>query len=740
MKNQTLAISEHRYCGGAEGKLIKPTLHVSVSSVYNSYDHLLIATAGLRYRISSPFGFQHLTHTNREQFTASRDTSTNKSAGDFDERASQSPVKDASALHFNNFSSESLAAHGQQSPSGLSFRSPPQSPRRVNDLQQSASISQERGLGPVLRMSRSVESFSQPGVSLRNHRHSQSVVAPPRLSSLHPLVPINDAAEGSPHDGRRTSPGIPHSKRESGVWDYFSLETAPNRGDSSYVGHALTTPDETAIQAMTPPLFTPSLDCVAEEPERFIRPRPAPQPPTSPKYTSFDSSIFHNPRSPVSRRRLRGDSHLSPKSLNQKASVSRPTSQSSETLGCSDLVRRESYRRARDSHRQSNTWRVHEESWEDDIDYAYEHAMEADCDFEWDCASVEDLSEGKQIHPPETLHTERQIAPVTRQSSAALQAAFEPSLQHQTRDFRASLLYPMDTNVPDLEPTSATSSSTSGTGLTTPHDSFNRMTTTTGFSEGFLLSPSLLVPQEYKNDGGHSYEDLLNEYEDSERHFPLLDPRYSATSSARSRRSSYDSSLMSSAQSSAMWNSPVRRSASSAGSVPELVPSRRSRRDVTFSLVIDHLGDSAVALSHLDEEKEDSDITPPGHLLGNRTFFPADDAAEEHTTDGNSVVDELRASMEQARRGSQCTERSPVESETKLSLPLTRDNSQRSQRSFGRQHKQTRSDGAAKVLGTTSIASEGPLRKSRSRAATASQPARSPMLSLFPAPPRNYRS
>lgn len=340
-----------------------------------------------------------------------------------------------------------------------------------------------------------------------------------------------------------------------------------------------------------------------------------------------------------------------------------------------------------------------EESWEEDIDYIYDNALEADCDLEWDRVSDVDVEEKLQPSFDQTYRHGRRASSSVEPLSRGLEPAFEPT----TRDFRVSLLVP---NVPDLVPTSATSVSTPGTGLTTPCDPFQGRSA--GQLEGFMVSPSLLVPQEYKDDQEHMYEEMLNAYDDSDRHFPMLDPRHSATSSARSRRSSYDSSLMSSIQS-GLWSSPVRRSASSAGSVPDLVPSRRTtRRDLSFSLVVDQLSDSVASLSHLDEEKEDEDITPPGRTLGNRTFFPSADESEELPSDTIDIGEKLKASLELARHSSRGSRHSQA------------------------RHKPARSDGAANLL---AAASDLPT-KPRRRAATASHASRSPLLNLFPTPPQ----
>tara|TARA_R110002003_G_scaffold48_51_gene4322 strand:+ start:6384 stop:6836 length:453 start_codon:yes stop_codon:yes gene_type:complete len=143
------------------------------------------------------------------------------------------------------------------------------------------------------------------------------------------------------------------------------------------------------------------------------------------------------------------------------------------------------------------------------------------------------------------------------------------------------------------------------------------------------------------------------------------------------------------------------------------------------------MSESVASLSHLDEEKEDDDVTPPGRVLENRTFFPSDDEEKDPVAQETSIEEELRTSLELARRGSQRVERGQ-----EPSSDVARNNSQRSTYAPSRHRKQAMSDGAAKLLTQTSSTSDVQQKKPRNRAAT-TQTARSPLLSLFPAPPRN---
>jgi hypothetical protein len=160
----------------------------------------------VKHRISSPFGFQHLTHTDRQHFATFEQTSGDRSA-----RTSQKSTQDAAGvivneLHFSNFSSDNLATREHRLPS--------QSPQ----LQQSGITVQEQSTRPSLRLTRSVESFSQPGVNARTHRPSQSVLVPPRQSSLSQRKPVHTADRLHPEDLVR------NANRVSGIRSPLALQ------------------------------------------------------------------------------------------------------------------------------------------------------------------------------------------------------------------------------------------------------------------------------------------------------------------------------------------------------------------------------------------------------------------------------------------------------------------------------------------------------------------------------------
>lgn len=601
----------------------------------------------------------------------------------------------------------------RRSTSAMELRPPPDFIDHVVDAQGLTEDSEDANRSS-LRQSRSVESFSRPGINPHMHRHTQSATnPPPRVSSRHAAASSISTADLT----------ITRSNRESGVWENLAPLSPVHTGgllpsmaeEPDYMGHALTTPDDSAIHPMTP-AFSPALEDVAEDAGEelglFVSPRPAPLPPNkspkspqSPTYGSFS----YKQRSPISRSHGRKDSLVLPKQLNIQ-NTARPMSQMSDTLVSPGLTRRHSIRKPIGNRRKSNTWRVSEESWEDDIDYIYDNALEAECELDWESPSsggtAETQSYGRQDHG--------RLSAMTSSSSAVPSPTVdeEPPL---SPGFCSSLLVPNMNSVPDLEPRSANSSSTMDTHVHTPSDYFTpHGFPPTAIAEGgrFSFAPSLLGPQDFKDQTHREelYDNLLADYEGLDKHFPLLEPARSIASSTRSSHvrtskcSSYDSSLMSSGHGSGSWTAGIRRSDSSAGSLPELVHSSQNTRQ-DFSMVVDKLAEEVGSFTTQDKDDvEDDDVTPPGHTSQERTFFASDDEQED-------------------------SPKATLDAEMKDSLELARQGSNRSATRAKTNHKYASSDGVAKLRAPNTTAV-------RTRAGSVPQKSRGQYLSLFPAPPK----
>ncbi|KAL5388988.1 hypothetical protein DPSP01_002692 [Paraphaeosphaeria sporulosa] len=664
----------------------------------------------LKSLISNPFDFQHLTHTNRQHFAALEEATENELAAGFRAvRASQAPCRDLNGiktqdlLHSSNCSEEDLTNTERRSISAMELRPPPDFIDHVIESQEPAA-SPESSVRPPLRQTRSVESFSRPVVNARTHRHTQSANPPPRGSSRNPAAS---------HDAQDTV--TMRTNRQSGVWDNAAPLSPTRMGgllptmaeEPDCVGHALTTPDDSAIHPFTPP-FSPALEDVAEEPERFVSPRPAPLPPNkspkSPRSPSHGSFSFSQ-RSPVAKTHARRDSHVLPNQLNIQT-IARPVAQMSEAHVSPGLSRKNSIRKPSNAQRKSNTWKVIEESWEDDIDYIYDNALEAECELDWDGNNQDrNRAPGQQAH--------RQATAIPSNPSAVSTPVLEdePPLTPGlfASNFRASLLVPNMNNVPELEPRSAVSSST--TSVQTPSDYFNPQGPF-GEAGRFSFTPSVLGSAECKDQIPREdmYDNLLADYEGSDKHFPLLEPTRSVASSTRSShvrtsKSSYDSSVMSNGHGSGSWTAGIRRSAGSAGSLPELVHSSRAPRQ-DLSPVVDQISEDMGSFAFQDENDEDDEATPPGRSPQGRTFFASSDEYEPANFAQTTLDAEMKDSLELALQGSTG---SSSQSRT--------------------HHKYASSDGAAKLLASNSTA--------RTRAGSVPQKSRGQYLSLFPTPPKH---
>ncbi len=492
--------------------------------------------------------------------------------------------------------------------------------------------------------------------------------------------------------------------------------------ESDFVGHALTTPDNSAIHAVTPP-FSPGLEDVAEEPtEKYVHPRRAPSPPDMALYKSesptFDSFSFSSPQSPVARSRSYRVSYSSPTREGSLKSYKHPianTQELSMSPTLPSLVRRPSVRKPSASSRKFSNCRDVEESWEDEIDYIYDNALEADCDHDWDNNGQSAVQKNKEStsKSSQTVRTSYFARPCSSiyEEDMAAEYQYYPSSLHLSPYVRKI------SSIPELEPRSAVSSSTAESGVRTPSDIFippNTRKASLGEAIGFALTPSLLVPQDFKEEVARNtmYSDILAEYEDSSSHFPFFDATCSTATSARSsrlqssQRSSNDSSLMSGEQPSESWFG-ARQSGGSSGSLPELVhSSRHARRNL--DTMIDRLSEQVASLSAIDDDEE---AITQSYVSPGCTFLASDDEG------ATSTEDVMKNSLELVRQGSTHSARIPHYTHTYAS-----------------------SDGAAKML--TQPASQAPERQplttSRSRAASSSQVqrgARNQQFSLFPSPP-----
>jgi hypothetical protein len=533
-----------------------------------------------KHNISGPFNFQHLTHTRQEQLPNLDRASRSELLTKFSVITnSQTPVHGqlkgirAEDLHFENFSSEDLNA-GSEAPlePNTRPRTSPQRPR--NTLKKVPS--------PTLTHARSHESLR---------------TTPPRP----PRSPLTCPPPPPPRTSSRTA---------STLWDVFDpIGTTSLERPQTVSGFRKPT-------AFHLPISPPRPITRSEEPQDFI----VNAPPTSPRVPDTESwpllpGTFENnfPLADVpeeeemyaaSRRsrisatsadlrhsrsvpdfsiRHSGIEHAMPIIVRPQTP---PSQQPAIGLAISPV---------------KPIIQLTHESWEDDIDYCYEHAAEANCDYEWDrCSAEEELHDESTNSSEATIHEQNVVSePGSPKTKVSI-----PTSDVDARRFRPSLLVPSTMDVPELSPMS--SSSVDSPELRTPGllrpGHFRSASHASSFKEshGFNLSPTLLIPTDFSTqmDQEALYDELFANDQDRDAsiqhydHYPISPVEGpSSTSSYRSsgfsrasngasisKSNSHESVvLLSRAASVALQH----RSISSSSSLPDLVRSysMRSKRD-----------------------------------------------------------------------------------------------------------------------------------------------------------------
>lgn len=350
----------------------------------------------LRRHISEPYNFQHLTHTHANQFQALQKTSHSELVSEFSAiRASQIPCRDlqgikAESLQPNTVSPEDKS--GSSSPvRSHHASSPPLSP--LGPLKHEIRrLGSQADMGSI-PYTRAVENFSQPSPKSYKPRPSP-ITPPPRISSRHPGSEVSsDDYEplGSPSADR-------HRTGNGSFVDAFALtkvstpstilEMEDELYDYSTTPHAVSTPDQTALTLKPLPFGNVEKD-LPELPEEIAAEKiNVPSLPPS----AFRPSLRHAKSFPstksLSRRWSRTSPRVSPDGLISPLMDGPPLAES--VIPSIDHPLDDIPFRPRLSRRISSGLAKFDECWEEDIDFCYEHAAEADSDFDWGRVLSED--------------------------------------------------------------------------------------------------------------------------------------------------------------------------------------------------------------------------------------------------------------------------------------------------------------------------------------------------------------
>lgn len=498
--------------------------------------------AGARkIQISGPYNFQHLTHSQNDGIDNCEDTMIDLSDPRYARRPTDPFPKGLRPddMHFINFSSESLSniqedpsvgGHVRknselQAPQTRQHRYSPPAP--IRPLPKRA-LSEEQMRGPPPRPPRSPIGMSW----------NTPVVPPPRLSSrapareeeLDPLErPMTNSSSRQPQPFL-LSPAPPMPEPPATAQGLISDFHGPDDVVEQQIGsHAITTPDD-AAWPLTANVLT-SLPDVPEEEEGSRQ--------DCTSLTSNNSSLRGSISAPLLRQRPQ-----------PPAPGQGNPSNASETLGKFDMLAAQRLMQGSIDEDAS----VYEDSlnWEDDIDYCYEHAAEADFDYAWERPSCdmrrgddEDAQSPKTTKPNPSRNSGGlpgghlflrnkfdvpALSPASQTSLASSQGAITPTLQQGAVTSNFSL--------PRRD-----SSTLAGRG----HSRVPSRVAAFKESQGFI-SPSLLIPNDYHQQMLLHESEFREEDEDDEAMYlshgtSFLDPADFKSANARASSSTTHSAL-----------------------------------------------------------------------------------------------------------------------------------------------------------------------------------------------------
>jgi hypothetical protein len=537
-------MTDNEYNDSSKG-LRRGAHNASASSLDESFKH----------NISGPYDFRHVTHTRHEQLPNIHRVSRLELAAEFSAiRASQPPSSGklkgikAEDLQLDNFSAE---ASGTSTPDGLEMRSPESHQQPWEGVRHAAADAERQFNSP--------EKLRKPPP--RPPRSPTMPCPPPRMSSRTDSM-IYDSIANVSMDRPETISGFRKSKA-------FHLPIAPPRplmrsDMSEDIAQVVKSPPrspEPEAWPLASPFESVQLADVPEEEEHVSaarRSRVSTELRSSKSVPALSAQMFAGRRG----------------SIFHETAIPRSRGPKDEKMGVALSPSRP-------------TVELTHDSWEDDIDYCYEHEAEADCDYKWETTSLD----GAALDSPTIPHNT-----TSSDSKTTIKVSTTPNL-----------VTPAATEAPLLSPLSNTSIDSPG--VTTPALPRPNLTRNhsneSSFKEshGFTLSPSLLIPTDYSSqiDQDALYDELLfndqdhqhalhaqhqfDTYRISAEGNPSSSASYRSSNWSRasasttlSKSSSHESVvILSRAASIALQHRSISSTAS--GSVPDLVHSSKAKRD-----------------------------------------------------------------------------------------------------------------------------------------------------------------
>ncbi|MCJ1392516.1 hypothetical protein MMC18_005384 [Xylographa bjoerkii] len=581
----------------------------------SDYEHML------KHSISGPYNFQHLTHTGAHQAKALQSASEHELVTEFSAiRASQAPRSELKGIKAD-YLEERKHSMWIDSPKTISDSNSMASTSPTRSRHQWSESSRFNGTkNQNIRYSKSTDSFTR-AVSRSFNSPTPPLSPPPRRSSRMAMtLPITDPLPLQESPTTPTFGADSHVAYSSTFPDSYASAKETNATDNgefnfdlTAIAQAVTTLDDTAYVLGSGQRGSPvtGLADVPEEDEGSSRFRSSAnsRPPTanSIRHTkSFPTAEFLSTKPSSNLPRIQSDTLMS--THGDWGTTSDPT------LPVFDEQPQDIPIRPRMSRRISTDIKGLDTSWEDDIDFCYEHAAEADSAFDWQNVSRKELDLMSNIthrggggntsnrgHISDLPLSPR--AELTNGTETPQALSERPSSYFSTfhSSSRPMTLMSEATSASG----SALSSSVSMPGAITPAEPafVSQAVTVPRTSSGtmmFPLSPSLLIPSEYISRVTHeeTFHQKFSDRDSSKASSPTYNLKsfnteathhYSASITASPLRkcSSQDSTLPLGLSS----DGSLHYTSSSVGSLPDLVHSRTSHEKGMFAAesLADHI-------------------------------------------------------------------------------------------------------------------------------------------------------
>ncbi|KAI2471660.1 hypothetical protein F4781DRAFT_89839 [Annulohypoxylon bovei var. microspora] len=463
-----------------------------------------------KLQISGPYNFQHLTHTRKDSVSTLNQSNrlelvpefsgmrprrpTNASLSGTQQNESQHTAFPSATFYHQEDPSAGLYVDGALSRDKALPSSPPPPPPPTRFTQRSQSQDKIRYAPPRPPRSPPFDSGVTSPIPPPPRTSSRISFRHTRYDSLTTATPFPERAATST-GFRKPEPFAPISPKEispkglrppPAPRSIPMVESVQEETESEILPRAITTDDAAWPLANN----TCALPDVPEEEEHHAQSRPSRM-----SVASNHSSLRGSISVPLLRQ------------LSLTQSTQRSPSNASDTLGLFNAQRLMRTGTGDDFLADDED----RDNWEDDIDYCYEHEAEADCDYAWERPSC-DIS---RVCEAETIIT--------------FTGPFGGSLS-------SDLLSPGNSDVPALSPASQSSNMEKHEAITplpvTSNFSLPRRDSSAQFlrvhkrtqspetnfkeSQGFSLSPSLLIPNDYHQQMLHYEREDLQDSEDED--------------------------------------------------------------------------------------------------------------------------------------------------------------------------------------------------------------------------------